>query len=760
MPTDTRTELAPRLINLFIQAGLLKEGKRTRRAKPSLGDVMKTEVSISGFRNLMTADTSRKASPLSAQLNIVSDLHEDELVEMLMLHKPPLDRMIERLEESGAVSKGALQSAVDEAKKRGEDPYIWLVKHGLLSAAVLQRFFNAPGNTITRYCALFLALFILNHNRILSENDYKALLKKIPADTPQATADEVHKALRTKEEQLAEKVEEQVNLPDVSLPNSQIDEALFDKFSASLIRRKIFVPLYEDNRSIGIATADPLNLNLAVLIRWITGKWTHTYFAPEGDLIDRINAHYEGKSPEELVRPAVGQATLGGTNGRAGIAPAQPPAAAPAAAQAKPPARAADKEEPKKDGRRGDLEATVAPATRLNRTLPVDSRSAVQLVTSLIESALDPTVGATDIHLEPARDHMTVRFRIDGLMRRIVTVPGDLVGPVTSRVKVLAGMDVTERRRPQDGHIHLEVGARPVDLRVNTIPAIFGEKVAIRILDSRRLMTGLAQVGFNEKQLKTVHSVIHRPYGMVVVAGPTGSGKTSTLYAALSELNSEENHLVTIEDPVEYQLDGINQVQVDAAIGVTFSAGLRAILRQDPNVIMVGEIRDTDTAQTAIRAALTGHLVLTTLHTNTALGAVQALGNLGVSTYMLGSALAGIISQRLVRKLCPECSKKKAVTKAMAEQLGLSPNSKLKLSSAVGCDACFGSGYRGREGIFEVVEVTDRLRHAILNEVHDEQLFEIADAEGRQPMLSAGLEKVKAGVTSPEELIEKVMLEA
>jgi type IV pilus assembly protein PilB len=284
--------------------------------------------------------------------------------------------------------------------------------------------------------------------------------------------------------------------------------------------------------------------------------------------------------------------------------------------------------------------------------------------------------------------------------------------------------------------------------------------MAVRILDSARVMTGLDQTGMNARQIRIARRLIHRPYGVLMVTGPTGSGKTSTLYSALHELNVESRHLVTIEDPVEYQLDGINQVQVDPHIGLGFSDGLRAILRQDPNVIMVGEIRDADTCKTAIRAALTGHLVLSTLHTNSAIGAIGALQNLGGTPYLIGSALTGVVAQRLVRKLCVTCRKTVKATAAPARQLGLKATASLRFPRAVGCEECLNLGYSGRTGIFEVLEITERLRGAILRDETPDALAQIADKDGRVSIVSAGVDKVREKITTPEEIVEKVILDS
>jgi type IV pilus assembly protein PilB len=353
-----------------------------------------------------------------------------------------------------------------------------------------------------------------------------------------------------------------------------------------------------------------------------------------------------------------------------------------------------------------------------------------------------------------------VRFRIDGELHRIMNIPLAMAQPVVSRVKVLANMDVTERRRPQDGHFELKVESHNFDFRISTLPAIMGEKMVIRILDTAQVMTGLHELGLLAQQEKMVEWMLDRPHGMILVTGPTGSGKTSTLYTGLQRLNSEQRNLVTIEDPVEYQLPGINQVQVDANIGMTFSEGLRSILRQDPDVIMVGEIRDGDTARIAIRAAMTGHLVLSTLHTNTALGAVDALVHLGAVPFMVAGSLVGIVSQRLLRRLCPQCKKSARMTPKLAVQIGLPEKTSKKIFRAAGCEECFHSGYMGRTGVFEVIRLNEKLKTMISDPAkHSEELERAAREEGMLSIEEAAAQKVLEGATSVEEVSRKIVLD-
>ena len=454
----------------------------------------------------------------------------------------------------------------------------------------------------------------------------------------------------------------------MQLSELEINQAFIKKFPQSMLRRQMMMPFSLNDHGFGVATSDPLNIPLTALLQWLTGQWPQPHFVPGMAILDKLNSVY-GKP---------GAA-------RTHAAPVAPPAAStPRVSDTKPP---------------------VAPAathpSRLETEIVLDNVSAVQLVSTLIESAIE--LHTTDIHIEPSKSGLVVRFRIDGELHRIMKVPDSMAQSVVSRVKVLADMDVTERRRPQDGHFELRMDRNNFDFRISTLPAIMGEKIVIRILDETRVQTGLESLGLLPRQQQMLRLMIDQPYGMVLVTGPTGSGKTSTLYAALNLLNKENRNLVTIEDPVEYQLEGINQVQVDPHIGVTFAEGLRSILRQDPDIIMVGEIRDSDTAHIAIRAAMTGHLVFSTLHTNSALGAIDALVHLGAVPFMVAGSLIGILSQRLVRKLCPACRKPMKTTSAINRQLGLAEDVRKRIYKPVGCDECLGSGYIGRTGVFEVI---------------------------------------------------------
>jgi type II secretory ATPase GspE/PulE/Tfp pilus assembly ATPase PilB-like protein len=360
---------------------------------------------------------------------------------------------------------------------------------------------------------------------------------------------------------------------------------------------------------------------------------------------------------------------------------------------------------------------------------------------------------ASDIHLEPQYPEMRIRFRIDGILHDIITVPKSVEAGVISRVKVLADMDITEHRRPQDGHISLKVNEKEYDLRVASSSTIAGEKVVIRILDKTGMLLGLDELGLADKDRQLFKALISRPYGIILVTGPTGSGKTTTLYAALGQIDALTKNVITIEDPVEYKLEGVNQIQVNPAANITFATGLRSILRQDPDVIMVGEIRDLDTATIAIQAALTGHLVFSTLHTNDAPSAVTRLIDMGIEPFLISSSVIAVIAQRLVRVVCPECKQAYTPDAALLKELGLSERKeKFVFSGGKGCHHCMQTAYRGRVGVFEVMKVTDKIRELILQKQPATKIKEIVIQEGMATLRDAAVEKVIQGISAPEEI--------
>ena len=364
---------------------------------------------------------------------------------------------------------------------------------------------------------------------------------------------------------------------------------------------------------------------------------------------------------------------------------------------------------------------------------------------------------ASDIHIEPRREQGTVRFRIDGVLHNVYQFPPQVTMAIVSRLKSLGRMNVAEKRKPQDGRVKTKTpDGGEVELRLSTLPTAFGEKMVMRIFDPEVLLKSFDQLGFSQDDLKRWQSMTHQPNGIILVTGPTGSGKTTTLYASLAKLDARAAKILTVEDPVEYQLDGVNQVQVHAQIGMTFAGALRSILRQDPDIIMIGEMRDTETAQIAVQSALTGHLVLSTLHTNTATAAVIRLEDMGIERYLITSTINGVLAQRLVRTLCPHCKAPRELPEAMLRETGLARHlsaADATIHSAQGCEHCKHTGYRGRTAIHELFVMDDAARQAILNGVDAAALQNLAVEAGMSTLYEDGLEKVAAGLTSLEELL-------
>ncbi len=406
------------------------------------------------------------------------------------------------------------------------------------------------------------------------------------------------------------------------------------------------------------------------------------------------------------------------------------------------------------DIRLQDIRTGVRKPRAAAREKPVEGPdgAVVRLVDSIITGAI--RAGASDIHLEPQQPEMRVRYRIDGILHDIMNVPKHVEQGLVSRIKIVADIDITERRRPQDGHISVSHEGRDCDLRVSTMPTVSGEKVVMRLLDNGSTSVRFEQMGLSAEDMQTLESLIKRPYGMLLITGPTGSGKTTTLYGVLRDcLNSSIHNIITIEDPVEYHLPGINQIQVDPAVGMTFATGLRTILRQDPDIIMVGEIRDRETAEIAVHAALTGHLVFSTLHTNDTAGAITRLAEMGVPPFLIASSVLGVVAQRLMRTICPDC--KEQYVPAQAELAELYPGlsaAEHTFSRGKGCQFCYQTGYRGRMGVFEILRVSERVRSSIAGKQSSSTIKRAAIEEGMRTLLQRALEKVTEGVSTLAEI--------
>jgi general secretion pathway protein E len=475
------------------------------------------------------------------------------------------------------------------------------------------------------------------------------------------------------------------------------------------LRARILVPVSLDDGTLVVAMADPLDIDTREAVAKATGRRVVVLAGTEEEVRETIEKMYgeSGSSMERLVEQV-------GVEG----------------------------------------EETVAEDEKIERLIGVASEAPIiRLVNFIIARAIER--GASDIHLEPYEKRLRVRYRIDGILEDVDSPPKRLQTAILSRVKIMARLNIAESRLPQDGRIKLRISGKEIDFRVSTVPTLFGESVVIRILDQESVPLNLGTLGFSAEALPVFRQMVTSPHGMVLVTGPTGSGKTTTLYGTLQEIRTAERKVITIEDPVEYQIPGVNQIQVKPQIGLTFASGLRSIVRQDPDVILVGEIRDRETAEIAIHSALTGHMVLSTLHTNDSAGAVSRLLEMGVEEYLLPSSLTGVLAQRLVRTICGGCSAPCEISPAFREEIFREAGfvAEGDIRSGLGCEACGGSGFRGRTGIFELLTVDGKIRDLILARADAGAIRASAVASGMMLLRQDGWEKVRRGVTTIEEVI-------
>src|SRR3954447_16368628 len=522
-------------------------------------------------------------------------------------------------------------------------------------------------------------------------------------------------------DQLARAVAERFGLDHVDLKLYRVDPDAAKLVAPAAVRRYQAVPVsFVGDRTLLVAMVDPANVLAIDDIAVMTGYEVRPAVASLKDvdwLLERLedpNFGVGATAPEEREDDPGAD---------------QPPAAA-----ERPPAPLYD----------------IRENAPINFGVGGEDASVIQLVPRVIKEAVER--GASDIHFEPQEEEMRVRYRIDGVLQEAATVPVSAVPAVISRLKILSDLDIAERRVPQDGRISMDVAEKPIDLRVATLPAQYGEKVVMRILDQSKVMIQLEQLGMLPQALERFSKAFAQAHGAVLVTGPTGSGKSTSLYGALNQLNTIEKHIITIEDPVEYQLTGITQVQVNNKAGLTFASGLRSMMRADPDIIMVGEIRGRETAQIAIEAALTGHLVLSTLHTNDAPGAVTRLIEMGVEPFLVGSAVDCVVAQRLARLLCEECKQRVTLPAEVLRANGFNVGLDLECFEPVGCARCGGSGYKGRIGLYKVMMVSETIRSLAVAREPAETIARAAVHEGMMRLREDGLEKVRRGLTSIAEI--------
>jgi len=501
------------------------------------------------------------------------------------------------------------------------------------------------------------------------------------------------------EMQILKALEDSTGVQRVALANFTIDEHVLELIDEAFCRRHTIIPLKIEGKNLLFATADPLDFVVIEEIRILTGYRPKAFSSPKNDIISQIEKYYG------FTR------TLEALGARQSIS---------------------KEEEIEEDDD--------------------DDTPMVKLVNQILTSAVFQR--ASDIHIDPLDDKILVRYRVNSVLDVVKEFPIKIHHQMISRIKVMSGMDITETRVPQDGRIQTSIQQKNIDLRISTLPTVRGEKVVMRILDLSGSMNKISALGFNEKEERLVRKMIDKPNGIVLVSGPTGSGKTTTLYACLEELNNPGVNIVTVEDPVEIKMQGVNQVQVQPDVDLTFAKALRSILRQDPNIVMVGEIRDVETAEIAIRASLTGHLVLSTIHTNDAVKTVTRLLDMEIEPFLIASSLSGIVSQRLVRRLCTECSYEDEPTPSevvMFKKYGMNID---HVKRSKGCTSCNFKGYAGRVGIFEVLPITKNMQRLIAENASVIDLTRQARSEGMITILESGLQKVKNGITSLEEVLK------
>ena len=515
-----------------------------------------------------------------------------------------------------------------------------------------------------------------------------------------------------KEDQMVSSLAKQLNIPYFSLGTGMLkpaaDQGLEKLIPQEFAIKNSVLPLSRTLRSLTVAMYDPLDLIGIDNLRKLTGCEINPVIATKSD-ITRASEEFYGKT--SMFKDAV-DASYDLSSGESSI-----------------------------------FEESTDQELSLDKLIAsAEEAPVVKLVDLIIRQAIDER--ASDIHIEPFKDRISLRYRIDGKLYEIPPPAKHLHMPIISRVKILSKLDIAEKRLPQDGVFMVRIEERPIDIRVSTIPTIYGEKTVMRILDRSQVVLDLVKLGFEPKQLELIRGAINSPYGLVFITGPTGSGKTTTLYAILSEIKNPTKNIVTVEDPVEYKLDGVNQVQIKPEIGLTFAAALRSFLRQDPDVMLVGEVRDLETAQICIRSALTGHLVLSTLHTNDAPSAISRLMDIGIEPFMLGPSLLIVVAQRLARKLCADCKEAYEPTQEQLKSVKLKAE---LIYRPKGCSRCNHTGYRGRVSVAEVMSATPSIQELINEKASFQKLKEAAKQGGMQTLYESAIKKVESGVTSLEE---------
>ena len=554
---------------------------------------------------------------------------------------------------------------------------------------------------------------------LLKEEDLPRVLNEQKSKRGERFGETVVRLGLASEVEIARALSDQLGIPFIDLSAMSISQQALQEVPERLAKKHQILPVAVLQKELHLAMADPLKFEALQDVRFTSNCTIVPLLATVTDIKKGIQHHYskeKGDSIETLVKDMAGDIPL-------------------------------------ELQQELEAEGNITDDKKRAESAPI-----IRMVNLIVSQAVE--TGASDIHIEPGKAQLVVRNRVDGLLRHSLEAPRWVTGPVVSRIKVMAKMDIAERRLPQDGRVAIKVGQKSFDLRVSTVPNKYGEKVVIRILDSSKVTGSLDSMGLEPTELELMQALIERPQGIVLVTGPTGAGKTSTLYAMLNSLASVERNVTTIEDPIEYELGGINQTAVQDKIGLSFGGMLRALLRQDPDVIMLGEMRDAETTNIALQASITGHLVLSTMHTGNAVATITRLRNIGVPSYVVASAVNGILAQRLVRAICQNCKKPSTPTEADVARLGSLTNmSRLECFVGSGCVMCGGTGYKGRTGVYEILTFTPSIREMVSSDASEMAIRREALSQGMNTLLTATLSKVKAGKTTLAELFRVIELD-
>ena len=554
---------------------------------------------------------------------------------------------------------------------------------------------------------------------LLTEQDLPRVLHEQRTRRGERSGETVVRLGLASEVEIARALSDQLGIPFIDLTAMSISQQALQEVPERIARKHQVLPVAVLHKELHLAMADPLKFEALQDVRFTSNCTVVPLLATVSDIKKGIQYHYskeQGETIDTLVKDMAGDMPFEFTQ-------------------------------------TSDLDTNIADDKRRADSAPI-----VRMVNLIVSQAVE--TGASDIHIEPGKTNLVIRNRVDGLLRHSLEAPKWVQGPVISRIKVMSRMDIAERRLPQDGRVAIRVGQKTLDLRVSTVPGAHGEKVCIRILDSSKVTETLDTLGLDPDELDVMQRLIQRPQGIVLVTGPTGAGKTSTLYGMLNSLHAVERNIATIEDPIEYELPGINQTAVQEKIGLTFGGMLRALLRQDPDVIMLGEMRDADTANIALQASITGHLVLSTMHTGNAVATVTRLRNIGMPSYIIASAVNGILAQRLVRGICPNCRRPATPSESdLARLRSLTNVDDLPCYEGAGCVMCAGTGYKGRTGVFEILTFTPLIRELVAADASELEIRRAALADGMNTLLMATLTKVRAGRTTLSELFRVIELD-